>query len=212
MNLNNLIQYCRLNKLEDPLNNIIVPSPLSSDLARSAIVIKCGLLTPVFGEPDVFAEVVKTWNASMGFAYDHLIKIYESDYDPVENYDRIEEWSDSGNRTRTKANSGNEKHSGADTETGTRENTISAENSNSYQPDNRSEDETITAYGQVIQRTDNGTETEENNAIRSGRTHGNIGVTTSAQMILGETDMLNRFDPYKWIAERFERDNMLMIY
>lgn len=204
MNLNNLIQYCKAMNLKDPLSGIVLPSPLSSDLARSAIVVRCGLLTPVFGEPDVFRETVITWNATMKWTYEHLIAIYNAKYDPIENYDRYEEWNDKRENDR----SGSDAHSGTDREHEEREITTSAENISTYQPDNHSEDDRETNYGHKIERKDTGKESGE----RKGHIHGNIGVMTAAQMIQGDIDMIDRFDVYRWIADRFEKDNMLMIY
>lgn len=216
MNLNNLIQFCDHFGLADPLSGISVPAPLDASLVRSAIVVRCGLLTPLYGEPDVFTSITEDWFQEKQWTFEHLVKIVKAEYSPIENYDRYENITQGGT----------DKHSGSDTRkftaddkdtnsgTDTTENTISAENASTYQPDSKrtvtngltvdmDRDQTTTdSYGKTITRD----ETTESHL------HGNIGVTQTSEMILNELGMLSRFDPYKWIAEQFEKDLMLMIY
>ena len=42
--------------------------------------------------------------------------------------------------------------------------------------------------------------------------HGNIGVTTNDDLIFEELNLLEKFNPYDWIAAKFERENFLQIY
>lgn len=224
MNLNNLIQFCEHFGLADPLSGISVPSPLDASLVRSAIVVRCGLLTPLYGEPDVFTAIAGDWFQEKQWTFEHLVKIVKAEYSPIENYDRYEDIKDtrSGNSKDTHGGSDQRKFTADDKDTNsgtdTTENTISAENASTYQPDSKrtitngltvdmDRDQTTTdTYGKTITRTDSGSDT------RTAHLHGNIGVTQTSEMILNELGMLSRFDPYKWIAEQFEKDFMLMIY
>lgn len=62
-----------------------------------------------------------------------------------------------------------------------------------------------TTYGKVDTVTHTGTEGYRSNI------HGNIGVTTSQQMITSELE-LRRFDIYTDIAERFEHEFLVQVY
>lgn len=236
MNLNNIIHYCREFGLPDPLSGIRVPSPFKADLVRSAIVVRCGLLTPVYGEPDVLTAVISDWFQEKQWTLEHLAKIIKAEYSPIENYDRYEDWKDSSGGTITDKGTGKDTHSGADSrrynrdqsEVGsgsdTIEATISADNASTYQPDNKTvdtagktmrttnNDTTTDTFGHVINKESGNTRTESNSGTRSGRAHGNIGVTTNQMMIEAELALLAKFDPYRWIAEQFENEFMLMIY
>ena len=237
MNLNNLIKYCHNFGLPDPLSGINVPNELDASLVRSAIVVRCGLLTPVYGEPEVFTAIVADWFAEKQWTFEHLVKIIKAEYSPIENYDRYEDSTDTHKGTVKDAGTSKDTHSGKDennlkiindtdayTGTDTTTNTISAENSSAYQPDNKTEfqngktitynknDTTTYTHGHKIDRTDDNTRTNDLTDKHNAHMHGNIGVTKTQEMIELELSLLSKFDPYRWIAEQFENEFMLMIY
>lgn len=223
MNLQNLIDYGQTFDI-DVLDGVNVPAPLSVDTMKSAIMIRCGLLTPVYGEPQSFRDMVAFWFTVKQWTIEHLIKVVQAEYSPIENYDRYEEWDETHKGTVTDNGTATDKHkrsgnytdvnSGSDTE----ENTVSAYNSSSYQPDTKRVD----TAGKTLKNTHSDTEDidreNKNTNARdladkhTGHLHGNIGVTTNQQMIEQELELLRHFDIYGYIAERFEEDNMLMIY
>ena len=224
MNLNNIVQYCKIYKLPDIFEGINVPAPLSKEAVRSAIMVKCGLLTPVFGEPDVLRQTITDWFFDKQWAFSHLVKILNAEYSPIENYDRYEEYTDKhsgtgkddhgGTDTRTFTATNKDTDSGTDTTT----NEISAENASGYQADNKSSttfgkatdykksESTKDKYGHTIDHRNEWT------TKHTAHLHGNIGTTKNAEMILDDIDLIGKFDPYKWIAGQFENDFMIMIY
>lgn len=169
MNLQNLLDYCKDFGIPDPFSAVSVPAPLNMETVRSAIIVRCGLLTPLYAEPEVFTNLVNQWFESKQWTFEHLINIIEAKYSPIENYDRYTDqtagkntseihsggYEDNETGEDVEANSGKDtvKDSGTDSEsnsgkdqrditnsgTDTTTNTISAYNSSSYQPDNKSE-------------------------------------------------------------------------
>ena len=322
MNLQNLIDYCQEFDLPSPFVNFSVPAPLNRETALNAIMVRCGLLTPIYLEPEVFTNLVTQWSAQKQWTFEHLINVIHAEYSPIENYDRHEKsetlTGEKGNRsnvktggytdtdtrklaikngkediehsgTDTTAHSGTDTeahtgtdttaHSGTDTEahTGTdteahsgtdttahsgtdsTTNTISAFNTSGFQNDSKSDllhgesiglthGESIgTTHGESISTTHGesiglthgekigrtfcedrensgsiarvyNSETDTENTGKTGNErikswiHGNIGVTTNQQMIEQELELLRHFDVYGYIAELFERDNMIMVY
>lgn len=85
MNLHNLVDYCKGSGLSDPFSGASVPSPLNIDTVKSAIMIRCGLLTPVYQEPETFTEVTTHWFNTKQWTFEHLIKVIQSEYSPIEN-------------------------------------------------------------------------------------------------------------------------------
>lgn len=103
-------------------------------------------------------------------ARDYLNRLYElqmhnKEYNPVENYDRYEDWTENSN-----ANS----HSKSDSV-----------------GDNYEFPMNTTTKKQVSNSIGSGTSDSNasGNAVHNGHIHGNIGVTTGAQMIQGEVDI-----------------------
>ena len=272
MNLQNLVDWAEFKGI-DLFSGVTVPEPLNAETVKSAIMIRSGLMTPLYLEPEVFQACVKHWFTAKQWSIRQLIKVIESDYNPIENYNRTERSSETlsgsdslsmtgGNKTTnsgkdttahsgkdTTAHSGKDTtaHSGTDTEahsgTDTTTNEISAENVSSYSPDSQSSTqhgESIgTTYGEQIDLT-HGEQIDLTHGEQIDLTHGhtvtdeyqnrkditdygkistkessisgNIGVTTTQQMIEQELELLRHFDIYGWIADQFENDNMLLIY
>ena len=248
MNLQNLIEIGEYEGI-DIFSGVAVPEPLDAETVKSAIMVRSGLMTPLYKEPRVFQSLVTHWFITKQWTIEHLIKVIQSEYSPIENYNRHEDSTItlSGSDTLTKEGGNQQTHSGTDTEshsgtdtdthsgTDTTTQSISAENVATWSNDNKSELEhgesietehghTIeTEYGHTID-TEHGhtiTDTYQDRAdtteygkidTRESDIHGNIGVTTTQEMIEQELELLRHFDIYGYIAELFENDNMLLIY
>lgn len=177
MNLQNLVDYCELNSLPSPFAGASVPAPLNLDTALSAIMVRCGLLTPVYNDPETFRNATAVWFERKQWTFEHLIAVIQSEYSPIENVfeDRKERTTynshdthtggykdagsgkdtvkDSGKDTEALSGKDTEALSGTDTEahsgtdqrdiqnsgTDTTTNTISAFNTATYQPDNKTD-------------------------------------------------------------------------
>ena len=273
MNLQNLVDYCHEYDLPDPFSGASVPEPLNIDSVKSAIMIRCGLLTPVFNDPYTFTNVVTQWFDQKQWTFDHIVNIIESEYSPIENVfeERTEETAyghtntktggykdteggkdtvkDSGKDTVADSGSDTTEASGTDERditnsgTDTTTNTISAFNASTYQPDNQSETshghavddditygkseettygkqtdttygkQTDTTFGHNVERVYNSEkDTQSGKDTLTVKRHGNVGVTSADELILQELNLLRHFDAYGFIAELFEKDNMIMIY
>lgn len=66
------------------------------------------------------------------------------------------------------------------------------------------------AHGETITRSEE--TTAETERTRNTRIHGNIGVTTSQQMLESEMEIGNKFWIYDYIASAFESDNFITVY
>lgn len=225
MNLQNLVDFCQGAGLPDPFSGATVPAPLNLDAVKSSIMIRCGLLTPVYGEPDVFTNSVTQWFYNKQWTFEHLIAIVQAEYSPIENVKELrnEKTKYGHNSTRTggfkDTDGGKDQRDISNSGTDTTTNTISAFNSSTFQNDNESKtthghkvDDDLT-YGKTTERVYNSEKDQEGGVdeLIVSR-HGNIGVTTNQHMIEEELELLRHFDIYGYIAELFEKDNMLMIY
>ena len=355
LTLQELVNYTEYLNI-DIFEGCSVPAPFNMDLVKDNIMRRCGLMTPIYGEPEVFKALTKMWFDSNQWNFEHLAKVYLAEYSPIENVYESDYWKDekggkdtlthgethtlsgtdtfthgethtlsgtdtfthgethtlsgtdtlthgethtlSGTDTLTHGEthtlSGTdtlthgETHtlSGTDTNNNTisTEHTVSAFDSGTYQPDSKDQNGgyTNTQYGKVdtasgqdstgYGKTDtasgqdstgygkvdtasgqdstgygkvdtasgqdstgygkvdtasgqdstgygkvdtaSGSDlTEYNNTLTHTRLrHGNIGVTTNNQLINEELDMLKKFNPYDWIAAKFENDNFLQLY
>lgn len=270
----------------------------------------------LYANPDVMKSMIGVWSDKWFFTFQRWIRALAIDYNPLENYDRMEDWSDAGSKSRNgsssesdnrqtadvasrqsainKVNSENRQtaetkqteqsgevsESGSSSEnTGTQsasqtyndsehdsttEHQVSAYDASTYQPDNKDivtgDDTTVngssatTSYGSKTgedsktvddsrntaecnitaenagtEETHNETDTdarmlhedgsrsqtdedhENTAAMHSGRIHGNIGVTTSQQMLQAELDVA-KFNLYEEASNLFLTELCIYTY
>lgn len=241
MTLQNLVDFCQGAGLPDPFSGATVPAPLNLDTVKSAIMVRCGLLTPLYGEPETFTNLVTQWFTVKQWTFEHLIKIIQSEYDPTENvFETRTETTEYGHNniksggykdteagTDTVALSGTDQRDVSNSGTDTTTNEISAFDSSGYQADNKSSllhghkvDDDITygkstgtTYGHNLTRVYNSEKDQEGGKDElTIKRHGNVGTISVDKLITEELELLRHFDIYSYIAELFEKDNMLMIY
>ena len=134
MNLINLIDLCKVYDLPDPLSGISLPAPLDAEACRSAILIRCGMLEPIYYEPEVFTQIFASWFAMRDWNFKHLLAIIQAEYSPIENTDRYSEHTVAreGGDSTTHSGTDTTTHSGTDTTTnsGTDRNVASGQDVN----------------------------------------------------------------------------------
>ena len=143
---------------------------------------------------------------SLQWSIDHLWEVTQLEYNPIENYDRMENWTDSGNGTFQKGKVDTEEtfNKGSITTTfgkvSDSTHKVAAFNSSTPEvantdntTDSGSDSQTFgadTSHGSVT----NGLDESTTNGTHEGRIHGNIGVTTSQQMIQQEIDLTKAYN------------------
>ena len=129
------------------------------------------------------------------------------EYDPIANYDRHEKWEDTDTRTETNIRTPNLSET-------TQLGSINTQAQNSYENAGMVDAIKSTNSGSDIVNT-TGTETNAltrgGKLVREGRAYGNIGVTTTQQMIEQERESV-KFNMFRIIIEDFKDRFCLMIY
>ena len=208
MNLQNQIDYLKGVLSVDMFAGCTVPAPLDMDRVRGAIVMRCGLLTPLYNEPETQQAATQQFFFENPWKFEHLVKVLEAEYSPIENVFEVrdETTKNTGADTLTIAKNSQETITGS----GSTENMISAENVSTYSPDRTESNQSsqVRASG----GSDTHTNAKNSQSSLNVKRHGNIGVTTNQDMINQELDLLNRFNPYRFIADLYEKELTLGIY
>lgn len=209
-----------------------IPS-LDRDTLKSHIMFKCGLLTPVYSEPETMRDAFTHWFSYMRYDIDKMLDVANTEYLPLENYRRNETetvnrtGSDVMQHTGTISDTGGETTEDSGTITddygSEKERLVSAYNEDEYSPgekeiisdgnNTRTLDttrEVTNGNTRTFQNTDS--RTEGGNETRTRLYFGNIGTMTSQDMFNQELDLLERFNPYEWIVSRIEKDLFLGIW
>lgn len=205
------------------MDNFTVPEGIDRQLALDTIYQRCGLTPLYHPDPAWLKFYVGRWCSKNAKTWDELYKTTVQEYNPIYNYDRTEETTDTrrGTRSLSEDTSSNTKQNGdtsvTDTSSDSSEHTISADNSDSYEP----------GYKDVSSRQDSQASESSNRVDVTGdravdettgetyshklRAYGNIGVTTTQEMLEAQRTVV-RYNVYNEIADSFKEEFCLYIY
>lgn len=200
-----------------------LPTGINKDTLCSNILLQGGEFEVQHGNPQFIHNSIGIWSQAWKESFQRWVDALAIEYAPLENYDRMEHWTDEKDLTNNLDSTGTSNSVGtADTtdtinSTSTTENTKSAYDSSTYQPNDKSV--TTTTSTEVIDTdtTDRTTTTISSDTVvnddneHNGRIHGNIGVTTSQQMLNQELD-LGYWNLYQRITQLFLQEFVIPVY
>lgn len=205
------------------MDNFIVPDGIDRQLALDTIYQRCGLTPLYHPDPAWLKFYVGRWCSKNAKTWEELYKTTIQDYNPIYNYDRTEETTDtrSGTRKLSEDTSSNTKQNGdtsvTDTSSDSSEHTLSADNSNSYEPDYK---DTASRHDTQESESSNRVDVTGDRAVDETtgetyshklRAYGNIGVTTTQEMLEAQRKLV-RYNVYNEIADSFKEEFCLYIY
>ena len=172
--------------------NLIVPDGVNIADAINSIVFDNADLELLYPEPETMTFLIGLWSKRELPAWERVLRVINMEYNPIENYNRNETWTDIEDEDTTAQTSGNSS------------NTHKVSAYNDYQLVNSTQD--------VVDASENGSGTRDKTTSRTGNVSGNIGVVTSQKMVLEELGLSDKVDIYKYISESFKRRFCLMVY
>lgn len=208
---------------DDLFKNLTLPTGIDKETLVNNILLRGADFEVLYPDADFLQFVIGTWSKKWQRTFEKWIEALSIEYNPLENYDRIEEWEDKNNsvvkRDNTTDNTGTQGFKIHDkTGTGNENiNQVSAFDSADFQNDNKSIGKGSSESDTTNDRTDNlhevikGTDTTDGKLVHKGRLHGNIGVTTSQQMLQSELDIA-AWNVYEKITDIFVAEFCIMIY
>lgn len=216
-------------------DDMLIPTKLDRDTLIANILQKSApfeLLLPNF---NFLKSSIGLWSAKNIDNWNKIIDALDMDYNPIENYDRIENWSDSASESESESTSSSELLSTSESETVsesssdsmynslTSTNDVSAYDTVGYQPNERNVNDNRGNNNSVSNQNRGNQGRQDRNALEGhnrkldrmdthgGRIHGNIGVMTTQNMLLQEYE-LRQLNMYDEIAKSFCKEFCLLIY
>lgn len=203
-----------------------VPKGLVKQIAIDTILMRTRELEILYPDFTYLKNRIAIWSNKYQINWKKLYDTTVLEYNPIENYDRVEDWTDTDDETSTSArdNTRNTTNSVKSTSTNEIMNSVNVTDQNTAFNAGLADyakqitDGDTTENGSIT-NTETGKDTENESVnggrtgkhTRTGRAHGNIGVTTSQQMIQSERDLVV-FNLYDVIAESFIENFCLMVY
>ena len=200
--LRNFLDY----QENDLFQKLELPDGIDKDLAINNILLQCGEKELLYPDSGFMIEAIGMWSKKWYRTFEKWITALNIDYNPLENYDRIENWNDAASTLSSESSSASANDSAQGSES--QSNDVSAFNSDSMKHDTSSAAQTNNTAASSSNAS--GEKNENHSSEHEGRVHGNIGVTTSQQMLQAELDV-NRFNIYDEIAIIFMREFVLAL-
>ena len=187
----------------DLFQGLTLPEGLAKNTLTNNILLQGGEFEVLYSDPFFLQNAISIWADREADTFKRWVDALAIEYAPLENYDRHEDWTDTLDSDGTSRTTGTN-----DTSTnGTVTTDVSAYDSTGYQP----KEKVTTAETIDNDTTENNTSTLDNEGVHTGRIHGNIGVTTSQQMLESELD-LGYWNIYSRITDMFLKEFCIMIY
>ena len=228
-------------------DNMVLPEGIDRDTLIGTILLRCQEFELLYTDPEFMTAAVNVWSRKNYWTFDKWIKAINIKYDPLYNYDRTEEVTDTHEGEYSNQGSGSGYGSNTRTDnlletddqtvindlTDTNDVTVT-HSEKAYNDtdmvdtaeDVTDQDQTHTGtvrtagttantgtsgnqYADSTSSSDSGDDSYTN--TRSARMFGNIGVTTSQQMLQSELDVA-KFCLYDHISDLFASEFCIMIY
>lgn len=220
-------------------SEMVYPSGFSDDEKQTVvgnILAECAELECLFPDWDTMQGMIGLWSKLNISVWERIFTASQLEYNPIENYNRteIETISDdrtdthSGNdvtrTTGTDSNSASNSNTSTNSGTDTNTNSITAYDSGTLYThdssnllhghivsDSGTASNTIT-YGKTDTLTHGEQIVHEGDITRNNQTSGNIGVTTSQQMLEQEIEVSAKLNVIKMIVDSFKERFCLLVY
>lgn len=227
MNLLNLIQWGEVNNFTSLFNDIVLPTGIDKNMLVDKIVYDNWDLEPRITDYNLMKLMIDNFFKVKLDTYTKIYGALNSEYNPIHNFDRHEELdenrkvmtNDNNTRNNTTTRNDTTTDNGSTTEDDNTEHKTSAYNSSSYQPSTNDTSNTKTTNNNTNtlkgNTTENGIDERDTTSNDEYKTnnhlYGNIGVTTTQQMIDSEIEMREKNNIYVMISLDFRKEFMLLL-
>lgn len=209
---------------------MVIPEEMDRDILIENLLAETAELEVLYPNPVVFKNLLGIWSHKQLDIWERLYATTQYEYNPIENYNRTESGSTTGNSTIT--HSGIDSHSdhigtgGEDTVSGNSEDGHFVAGYDAPTPTEQSdglfkqtrdnhEGETTTEYGKTEDSYGNvsyGHKVEDyNGGTHQLNAHGNIGVMSTQEMIRQQREIEN-YNLYDIIIEEFKNRFCILVY
>ena len=204
---------------------LTLPEGLDRDTLVDFILAECSDLEILYPNPEVLKGQIGVWSSTEQYTWGKLYATMQLQYNPIDNYDRTEtrtlasqaagNSTDGGTDTVTSADTGSDSTTGSSTNLNQVKAFDTAANTFTDREKDTVNNSGSTTYGKTNTNTTRYGHTNNNayskNDTENIRAFGNIGVTTTQQMIEQERDIA-KFNIYQVILDEFKQRFCLLVY
>ena len=181
-------------------DGVALPDNLSADDFINTLLAQYGEMPVLYSYPTLLKSLIATWSNTSQYTWRHLAETLKAEYNPIENYDRTETSTDifTGQTTTNANNNATSNATGKTQVYGFNDLTTPA-------------DDSASASTSASNSTSASDGTTTSTTAHDSRAHGNIGVTTTQQMLQAEREVA-MFNVYDEICKDFMKRFLIWIY
>ena len=191
--------------------NLNVPDEIDKDQLVDNILMESGERAVIYSDPDFLKSAIGIWSNTYQATFERWAKALAIEYNPLENYDRMENWTDNGTHSGTTQTSTTDSQTTGQTTSGTNTHSTVAYPDNTWHDTEKDVDSGSISINVSGTGSGNGSESSTDANTHNGRIHGNIGVTTSQQMLTSELE-LGYWNIIQKITDLFIENFIIMLY
>ena len=184
-----------------------VPEGMTKETVVNNILLSCAELEILYSRPEIMKLAIGVWSDSNQIVWNKLYNTMTVEYNPLWNVDADIVETGSGNRNIARHNQG----TGSDNQTIDMTDVKSVQGFNSNEWAAAEKNETDGTNNRALASTEDESVAETSGDTRSIRRTGNIGVTSSQQLIQAEREVAE-FNMVKYITDSFKKSFCIMIY
>ena len=221
-------------------NGMTLPEDVDRDLLVDNLLVELAEMEVLYPDLEVMRTMIDRWSASQISVWKRLYNLFEMEYNPIWNVDgtvtdletrnlrnsSTSTRSGTGSDTLTRSEEGESTSNSSETSQGVSEDQRAGYNSGTYGNDSKTTtQDTSSGSGrgtasldvtETRNRTDNGSDsssgTDTGTVAHETRRTGNIGVTTTQQMLREELEIRPKLNIYAYITEDLKSRFCLLIY
>lgn len=196
-----------------------MPEGVDKDMVVKKILLDTCQFSVIYPDPDGIKRAIQMWSFCNQYTFKTLWDSTQQTYNPIDNFNRKEEWTENVKRDETfeKGTSTTSHSDGTVTpgNTSTTQESVSAFNISGMTDRSKS----VTTAGGVdsseanVTTSNSGSDKEkaDNSVTHTGHLYGNIGVTTTQQMLEQERQIA-LFNFYDFVVQSFKMEFCVMVY
>lgn len=186
-----------------------LPAKLNKTDFINQLLLESADLEILYPQPDILKQAISLWSKSRQHAWERIQLALYTDYNPLHNFDRLEDYSDS-DLTTIQAHSSDTSKSTSTGKSELKDGVRGFNEGLTYAPDKKTnQDTTDNSSGES---SGDSNSRNEHVSKHSGHLRGNIGVTKSQEMLRDELELRAEADLTRVIIREFQEKFCLLVY
>lgn len=193
-------------------DQLSLPTGVDFNDVTQNILMECGELETVYPDWEFMYNAIGFWSNRELPTWEHIYEMTQAEYNPIENYDRKESEIEQENAKEAVSRSSHTASRGSTSSSGNSENKVAGFNTDTLATQSGASNNNVAqseGSGEVVEANQGDTNRDRS---RQFHAHGNIGVTTVAEMMAGELETYPKINIVAYITQAFKERFCLLVY